>query len=139
MCLKNATPCDGKGNIVGYKVLARNGKGQFTSIVDRNYVYMIGPDYVNYAKGELEYVRQQVRKGALFMFKEKKDASFYLRLLQQNTPFRYSDFFLVECLIPDDTHNVLIGEQEILIDQYGDWIDVVGYASPRLTITKVLF
>lgn len=139
MCLKNAIPCDGKGNIVGYKVLARNGKGEFTSIVDRNYVYMIGPDYINYAKGELEYVCQQVRKGALFMYKEKKDAIFYLRLLQQTTPIRCSDFFLVECLIPDNTPNFLIGKQEIWTDWHGDLIEVIGYASPRMTITKILF
>lgn len=100
MCLKNAIPCDGNGNITGYKVLARNSKGEFTSIVNRDYVYMIGPDYINYAEGELEYIYQMVRKGALFMFKEKKDAIFYLHMLQKTTPIRYSDFYLAECLIP---------------------------------------
>lgn len=139
MCLKNAIPCDGNGNMVGYKVLARNSKGEFTSVVNRDYVYMIGPDYINYAEGELEYVYQQVRKGALFMFKEKKDAIFYLHMLQNTSPSRYSDFYLAECLVPDNTPNCLIGKQEIFNDQYDNWVDAVGYASPRMTITRIIF
>lgn len=139
MCLKNAIPCDGNGNITGYKVLTRNGDGKFTSIVDRNYVYMIGEDYINYPEGELDYTYGTVHKGALFMFKEKKDAIFYLHMLQNTSPIRYSDFYLAECLIPDNTPNCLIGTQEILNDHGENWIDAVGYASPRMIITRIIF
>lgn len=140
MCLYKAIPCDGNDEIIGYKVLARNGDGEFTSIVDRNYVYKIGEEYMNYPEGELDYTYGTAHKGALFMFKEKKDAVFYMNnVCRYKTVVRHSDLFVVECKIPKNTDNVLIGTQELFNTQCGYYGDAVGYASPRLTITKVLF